>query len=91
MPRYRDGESMKDLLMELLDEYPALRKDEKKLVWCAWVKLGYADEYSMSYKDYLEAPLESTILRQKRRLFRDCPQYKFSEEKYAPTRRFNRQ
>lgn len=75
------------MLRDLLDNYPALRKNEKKLVWCVWVKLGYINEYSLDFGAFVNAPSESSILREKRRMFVDHPLYKLSEKKYAPVRR----
>jgi len=71
------------IIRELVDEFPTLRQDEQRLVWCVWVKLGYATEYIMNYSGYMNAPSDSTILRIKRRLFADHPPYKFSSKKNA--------
>lgn len=88
MKKFSD-ESIREVLIDLLDNYPALRKDEKKLVWCVWVKMGFVNEYTMTYNGYREAPLESTVLRIKRILFVDHPIYKFSDKVYAPRTRTN--
>lgn len=79
-------ESLYITIRNLLDEYPSLRlrSNQRKLVWCVWVKLGYATEYSMSYSNYLAAPTDSTILRLKRRLFIEHPPYKFSNKQICP-------
>lgn len=79
-------DSLYRIIRKLLDEYPSLRlpENQQKLVWCVWVKLGYATEYSMSYSKYLDAPTDSTILRIKRALFVEHPPYKFSDKQVCP-------
>ena len=73
----RKSDSVRQIVTDLLDDYPKLARKEniRKLVWCVWAELGFVKDYHISYKDYLSAPTVATIRRARRKAIADYPPY----------------
>ena len=91
----KESKGVENIIMGLLDEYPLLAAEEniKKLTWCVWVKLGFIDDYKISYRRFLSAPSVTSVSRLRRKVIADHPPYltNLLKNRYAPRRNNNRQ
>ena len=76
--------SIKDIITKLFDEYPKLASDDyqNNLLWSVWTQLGYTDGYSISYKNFMNAPFSETVGRIRREVIEEHPLYKLNALKY---------
>jgi len=91
----RKKRGVEKIIMNLLDEYPLLAAEEniKKLTWCVWAKMGFVDDYKISYRRFLSAPSVTSVSRLRRKVVADYPPYltNLLNNKHAPRRNNNRQ
>ena len=74
-----------DLVKSLLEEYPALRDSDKKLIWSVWIKTGFIKydqsrhlDY-ISLRDFMDAPSTESIRRARQLIQARHPELRGSE------------
>lgn len=57
-----------DYIKKLLEDYPALRDSDKKLIWNVWGSLGYLTGRVIIREDFMKAPSHETIRRTRQKI-----------------------
>lgn len=71
-----------DLTLKLLQNKPALRSSDKKLIWAVYMHLGYADSSNLSLDKFLSplCPTPEAITRARRKVQENHPELDANQE-----------